>query len=415
MKILTIAEHYPSPFKSYHDAQFERFIADGHDLAIYAFGSHVGELNEIVRRHRLDRRTAYLPPTLKALPSALGRSLRSVILHPLTSAQRMRQTLGEPRPWKNRVLDTVRGLLLPQAVPDLLVIHNLRAQANMHFVKAIYPDAVVAFYYHGGEVPGVPSPPESHVVDAFARADIVCTNTESSKENAIGRGCAPEKIHVSPVGFNLDDFPDPVERDYYRDGILNLLMAGRFSKEKGMLTGVQAFHELVREGQVPAKLRIIGEGPERTEIERFISRERLDLQVEILGRVSQSTLLDEYRRADVVILPSVKCGTWEENQACVVQEAMLMRAIPVVSRTGGVPESTAPEILQYSFSPGNVAEMADALRRVSRLNPAELGSLGARGRNFAERRYDIRYLNADLIQAAMSRKPGDLRHASSRA
>src|SRR5690606_35994343 len=133
----------------------------------------------------------------------------------------------------------------------------------------------------------------------------------------------------------------------------------------------------------------------------FIERNGLESSVTLLGRRTQQRLLEEYRQADVFVLPSVKAGNWEENQACVVQEAMLMRAIALVSRTGGVPESTAPEMLDFSFAPGDVAGLVDSLLRVSKLGEAALRELGSKGRAFVEQRYDIRRLNTELVETAM--------------
>jgi len=186
-----------------------------------------------------------------------------------------------------------------------------------------------------------------------------------------------------------------------KGGRLNVLMGGCLAEGKGMLMGLRAFQEVTQKYGVVANLRIVGDGPEREQISRFIRENGLHASVTLLGRQTQQRLLEEYRAADVFVLPSMKAGNWEENQACVVQEAMLMRAVALVSRTGGVPESTAPEMLAYSFAPGDLAGLVDALLRVSQLGEAELRELGAKGRAFAEQRYDIRRLNAELIEIAM--------------
>lgn len=403
MKILTVAEHYPSPFKAYHDAQFERFVLDGHDLAICAFGFHEGELNPAVRCHRLHERTTYLPLTLKDLPKTIVPVLGSLLASPRESLARITTVIKTRPSLKRGLLDCVRAVLLPRSAPSLCIVHNLRALVHAHVIRVIYPDTVIAFYFHGGEVPGVPSPDAREVVRAFALTDVVFTNTESSKEHAIERGCDPDKVFVSPVGFNFDYFPDPIGRSYRSEGKLNVLMAGRISNEKGIMIGIRAFQIARQERGLDARLRIVGDGPLMDQLRTFVADHGLESDVEILGRQSQERLYEEYRRADVFVLPSVKVGNWEENQACVVQEAMLMRAVVAVSRTGGVPESTAPEMLAYSFEPGDVEGLVDSLLKVAQLSEEALRELGAKGRAFVEQRYDIRRLNAELIEVAMQR------------
>lgn len=309
--------------------------------------------------------------------------------------------MNAQRAGKRKLLDCVRATLLPQGAPNLCIVHNLRALVHAQLLREIYPNAVIAFYFHGGEVPGVPSPDPQEVVQAFGAADIVFTNTQSSKAHAIERGCNPQKVCICPVGFNFDDFPDPVGRAYLAGRRLNVLMAGRISEEKGMMLGVQAFQKALQEHGLVARLRIVGDGPLIGQLRAFVIDHGLETHVEILGRQSQERLLEEYRQADVFVLPSVKAGNWEENQACVVQEAMLMRAIALVSRTGGVPESTAPEMLDFSFAPGDVAGLVDSLLRVSKLGEAALRELGSKGRAFVEQRYDIRRLNTELVETAM--------------
>nr|MBO2488301.1 hypothetical protein [Gammaproteobacteria bacterium] len=401
MKILTIAEHYPSPFKPYHDTQFERFVLDGHELTICAFGYHEGELNPVVQRHGFHRKTTYLPLTLKDLRSTAPRAFAALVKHPSACGKRIAAAVSAQASWKRNLLDAVRAALLPSEAPDLCIVHNLRALIHARVLRRLYPEAVIAFYYHGNELPGVPTADREQVVQALEPVDVIFTNTENSKGKAIERGCAPDKVYVCPVGFNLDDFPDPVDRAYLKGGRLNVLMAGRLAEGKGMLMGLRAFQEVTQEYGVVANLRIVGDGPEREQISRFIRENGLHASVTLLGRQTQQRLLEEYRAADVFVLPSMKAGNWEENQACVVQEAMLMRAVALVSRTGGVPESTAPEMLAYSFAPGDLAGLVDALLRVSQLGEAELRELGAKGRAFAEQRYDIRRLNAELIEIAM--------------
>jgi glycosyltransferase involved in cell wall biosynthesis len=400
LKLLAIAEHFPSPFKSYHYVQFERFLQDGHGLVVYAFGRHEGKGNE-GQEGAFVRETRYLPPTLREVPRFLGAFLRDFGRHPWLATQRCLRAFGHRASFKHRCLNLARALLLPAEAPEVCLVHNLRAAANVQFLRAIYPDAVIAMYYHGGEVPGVPTPSVETVKATFDSFDVVFTNTESSRKHAIGRGGTPDRIVVSPVGFDLRGFPDPEPRSYRRDGRLNVFMVGRLSEEKGFLLGLQALKVLIEEGH-DLKVRLGGDGPLRQQIANFIAEHRLERHIEMLGFIDADQLRRCYTEADVFLLPSIPVGTWEENQACVVQEAMLMRTVVAVSRTGGVGESTAPSMLPYSFEPGSVEGMVAGLRQLVGLSEEELRSLGAQGRAFAQGRYDIRVLNAELLAAAMT-------------
>ncbi len=401
MRILAIAEHFPSPYKPYHYVQFERFLKDGHELDIYAFDRHEGGAGEGSADAAFVSKTRYLPATLRDAPAFLGKFLGAIGRQPVLSTVRAMRAFAHPAAFKVRCLNLIRAVLLPSQPPDVCIVHNLRAAINTQFLKRIYPGAAVTMHYHGGELPGVPVPPAELVRSAFNSFDVVLTNTQSSRQHAISRGQVPERIVISQVGFDVETFPDPKTRVYRRDGRLNILMVGRLSEEKGFLFGLEAIRLLVAEGQ-NLVLRIAGDGPEREQLTRFIARHGLERHVEMLGRVDQYRLKRFYGEADVFFLPSIPRNTWEENQACVVQEALFMRAIAAVSRTGGVCESTAPAMWPYSFEPGSVDGMVASLRALSRLPEEQLQSLGAEGRAFVEARYDIRKLNRELLDIALA-------------
>lgn len=405
MKLLAIAEHFPSPYKPYHYAQFERFLKDGHELEIYAFGQHEGGVGTGSEEAAFVRKTRYLPATMRDVPQFTSDFLRALFRNPLQTARRAVRAFLHPAAFKHRWLNLARAVLLPSQMPDVCIVHNLRAAAHVQFLKSIYPEAAITMHYHGGELPGVPVPPADIVRSAFNSFDVVFTNTENSRQHAISRGTLPRRIVISQVGFDIETFPDPRSRVYRREGKLNVLMVGRLSEEKGFLFGLQALRVLVAEGQ-NVVLRIAGDGPERESLSRFVAQYGLERHVEMLGRVDQQRLKRYYSEADVFLLPSVARSTWEENQACVVQEALFMRAIAAVSRTGGVCESTAPAMLPYSFDPGCVDGMVASLRALSQLPEEQLQSLGAKGRAFVEARYDIRRLNRELLDTALTHGHG---------
>jgi glycosyltransferase involved in cell wall biosynthesis len=401
LKLLAIAEHFPSPYKPYHFVQFERFLKDGHELQIYAFGQHEGGVGTGGDDAGFVRNTRYLPATMRDVPKFARELLCVFLRNPLQSVQRAVRAFAHPGPFKDRWMNLTRAALLPSQAPDVCIVHNLRAATNLTFLKSIYPDAAITMHYHGGELPRVPAPRPETVRNTFDSFDVVFTNTQSSCQHAISRGQSPSRVVISQVGFDVEDFPDPRARFYRRDGKLNVLMVGRLSEEKGFLFGLQTLRVLVKECQ-SIVLRIAGDGPEREQLTSFIAQHSLGRYVEMLGRVDQHRLKRYYREADVFLLPSIPRNTWEENQACVVQEALFMRAIAAVSRTGGVCESTAPTMLPYSFDPGCVDGMVASLRALSLLSEQQLQALGAHGRAFVEARYDIRKLNRELLDTALA-------------
>jgi colanic acid/amylovoran biosynthesis glycosyltransferase len=403
MKITVLVSHYPVPFKPYYDAQFSRFLEDGHDLTIFSAGSLDGVVNEKVTRWGLDRRTRNFPTTLRDAPGTLPSLFRVLITSPGRSLKNLVTGWeGGGRGWKRKVTHGLRAAVVGEQEPDFCLVHGLGTAVMFPWLREAFPGVPIALYYHGGEVPTVGPLDDQAASSAFLIADAVFTNTRFSRDHAVKRGCPPERIHVMPVGFDLRDFQPPESREYRKGGTLRLLSAGRMSEEKGFIYALQALRHLVHErGITDLEYRLTGEGYVREELERYIEDNDLGDYVSFLGTISTEALIQEQAETDVLLLPSIQVGNWVENQACAVQETMLMKGVVIVSRTGGVPESVAPEMRRFITEEKDWRGLARSIEEVYRMSDAELAELGERGREFVRENYDMAALNRQLIRTTL--------------
>ena len=280
---------------------------------------------------------------------------------------------------KERALDVCRAALMPSIAPDLVLVHTLAALRRFRFARRLYPGRPIAFYYHGGETAGTPEIAPRDARLALDAADVVFTNTESSKAHVIARGCDAAKVHVIPVGFKLSEFEPSPDRRYRCDGLFHLLSIGRMSREKGFIHGLEAVAQLVAQGATFIRYGLVGSGPERAVLQSFIAAHQLEPYVTLRGQVSRQALIELLERADAFLLPSTIVGTWQENQACVVQEAMLMRTPVIATATGGVPESLAPALHPYLVPPEQPAAMADRILAMTQLSAGDVAGAAAGG------------------------------------
>lgn len=399
MVIYVFTEHYPSPFKPYFDCQFEQFLRDGHRLVIFALGRQGGEVEPRIAALGLDRMTSYLPATLRNVAACGGAIVRRALRSPVRSAALIGRVAGVSGSPKLALLNAARAAILPETPPDFCLVHSLTTATRVAFLRQLYPGVPVALYYHGGEVAGVPQISNAQARPAFDGADIVFTNTENSKAHAAGRGCDPAKIVVSPVGFSIPDFRTAEPRTYRRDGVFNLLSIGRFSEEKGFRFALDAVRQLLQRGVTGFRYRFIGGGPLLAEMRSFVAGHGLGEHVIFLGQLTREELYEQVRTADTLVLPSIVLGTWQENQACVLQEAMLMKTPAIATRAGGIPESIAPELQRFSVPPEDATALAEAMAAVMALDASSLADLGRACRRFAEVKYDIASLNRQIIDA----------------
>lgn len=102
-----------------------------------------------------------------------------------------------------------------------------------------------------------------------------------------------------------------------------LVMVGRLVPQKGHLTAIQAFSEIVR--QVPSlRLVIVGDGPYRNRIQQEIRKHRLGQRVELRGTVDEKEKWALLRSALLFLFPSE-----EEGFGIALLEAM-SAGLPVV-------------------------------------------------------------------------------------
>ena len=135
------------------------------------------------------------------------------------------------------------------------------------------------------------------------------------------------------------------------------VFAGRLVREKGIDVLLRAFATLV--GDVPAaRLIIVGEGPERPELERLIGELGLDARVQLLGNVPHDQM-NRVAAAWVQVVPS----RWDEPFGIVAAEAMMQGRAAIVTGTGGLAEIVADGD-GGSTPPGDVPALAAALRRL---------------------------------------------------
>lgn len=406
MLIYVITEYYPSLYKPYFDTQFAQFLEDGHSVRVFALGGGDGaQLQEKVVRWNLDQLTAHLPGGRRSLPRFVAPVVRHMIAAPRARLSALRRAIRSRPPGVRKAMDAARLLLLPSEPPDICLVHNLLAAREVGFLRELYPGVPIAFYYHGGELTGMPTVPDDEAAAAFNSADVTFTNTARSRAHAIGRGCRPDQIVVCPVGFALEDFPPLPDRTYRSDGVLRLLSVGRLSPEKGFSYAIEAVRQLVEAGERNLRYCIVGGGPLLAALTAQVNDAGLEQVVEIAGPVSRGRLDAEFRQADALVLPSIVVGTWEENQACVVQEAMLMQMPVIATATGGVPESLAPELHPFLAPEGDATALAQRIREVAALTTEQLAELGRAGRRFSEARYDIRDLNHQLLSETLARGP----------
>ncbi|HWH09212.1 MAG TPA: glycosyltransferase family 4 protein [Candidatus Thermoplasmatota archaeon] len=144
-----------------------------------------------------------------------------------------------------------------------------------------------------------------------------------------------------------------------------------------------------------ATLRVVGEGD--------LADHYRAKGAEVVGRVDEARLVEEYRAASVVALPST---TPAESFGMVLAEANACGRPVVGTRMGGIPCFVADGENGLLANPGDAGSLADALSRVLE-DPALARKLGDAGRRKVLRGHrwdDVAARTVDALQDACARR-----------
>lgn len=139
-----------------------------------------------------------------------------------------------------------------------------------------------------------------------------------------------------------------------------LLYFGRLSREKGILTLVDAFAAVA--GELPGwRLVVAGDGPERAAIEGRLSQmpAGVSSRVELVGYQTGEPLRELVRRATLTASPS-ECL---ENGPYAVLEALREGTPVVATRMGGIPELVREGETGFLADARDVGDLASAILR----------------------------------------------------
>ncbi|WP_224981907.1 glycosyltransferase family 4 protein [Geomonas agri] len=402
MLIYIFAEHYPNPYKPQFDTEFAFLLRQGHDIKIFVTGSYMSTIHPRVREYKLDEKILLFPTTLKTLPKFSKLLVKVVLTAPKRSLKRAISVWKPKDSVKSNMLRTARAMLLPGRHPQLCYIHNIVTAEYVDFLRNVYPDARHAMYFHGGEVGGVRR--VTRDVELFGAMDVVFTNTHFSMGQAVDRGCPPERVVPLPVGFDISDYPAQRDKKYRPEGILRLISIGRLSHEKGIIFALEGVALLINEGQKNIRYTIVGRGLEERMLKEYVKANSLEDYVTFSGEKDKAGVVNLLSESDVLLLPSVMTDTWAETQAAVVQEAMFMEVIVVGTRAGGVPESTADVMKEFSVPVGNADAIASAIKIILALPEEKIRSICKEAREFAVKKFDINHIGVIFLEKSMSKQ-----------
>jgi glycosyltransferase involved in cell wall biosynthesis len=188
------------------------------------------------------------------------------------------------------------------------------------------------------------------------------------------------KFDIARLGVDCSHFvPRPFR---VSPETFEILCVGRLVSTKGQRILIQAAEQLISQGRM-LKLRFVGDGPDRTELEHIVTEQGLSEKIRFEGSMNQDQIQAFYRQADIFALAS-----FAEGIPVVLMEAMAMEIPCVATAINGIPELIRDGIDGLLVAPSDANGLAAAMARL--MDESELReSLGKAGRQRVLENYEI--------------------------
>jgi len=224
---------------------------------------------------------------------------------------------------------------------------------------------------HGGDLFGLRAAPLPALKRwVLHRADAVTVNSRFTA--AVARALAPRVRRLSciPMGVAVAPLTTAAHaqaaalRARYRYGTGPLvLFVGRLVAEKGVADLLHALAQL--HAMLPdLRAAIVGDGPERTALERLTADLALGTRVVFVGWVEPRAIPLWQHAADLFVAPSRRAADgWVEAQGLSILEAMAAGTPVIATALGGIPEAVQHERTGLLVPENAPAALAAAILR----------------------------------------------------
>lgn len=263
-----------------------------------------------------------------------------------------------------------------------------------------------AYYWNCGEPWRYRRPWLEEAIFRFIlRRTVLVTGTDGLAQEYRRRyGLKAERVRVLPNWVDVARFREGPGRDAARRTLAIppetkvVLFVHRLSRRKGAHLIPEIAAEVTRQRK-DAVLVIVGDGPERKNLESSIQNLEFAGQVRLAGEVPQRDIAPYYRAADVLLMPSE-----EEGFPHVLLEAMAAGIPYVASDVGGVREITPPELQAFIVPSGDTGAFAASISSLLTKPATEVAAISRREQQWVQR-YDVQAALAQFT-ALFARKRG---------
>lgn len=390
MRFAYIQEIYPQNGETWIRYEMDELARQSHTVRLYVTWPR--PINGPPVNPSIER--VYVTEQSPARVALSGGHLRPALPHVL----RLLRASPHPR-WTLRVL---RAVSQASAVvrdfltfrPDLVVCHFAGNRALLGSILAQAAQLPYVMVMHAGDVwrrsPGHPALVQTaHEVWTISQFNVTYLHRHYPDIDW-------SSLRLVRVGINLAEFPFTPTMDV---GQHELVFVARLAPGKGVDTLLHACALLAHDNWT-FEVSILGDGPQRAEMEALAGRLGLGRQVHFRGSVPSVVVRDHLRRAAAFVLPCRREGAFMDGIPVAVMEAMATGTPVVTTAVSGIPELIKDGENGVLVDPDDPAALAAGIRRVWKLPRWQRLQLVEQARATVDHRHDVRLVATELVELA---------------
>lgn len=192
-------------------------------------------------------------------------------------------------------------------------------------------------------------------------------------------------IEITPFGVHLDTFA--ATRAPFSDNNITIGTAKKLDHRYGIDVLIKGFaalyHHAEPELQQRLSLRLVGDGPQRAELEALAESLGVQEQVTFVGAVPSYQVPEELNKMDIVVLSSRI-----ESFGVSAVEALAAKRPTIAAKVGGLPEIIVHEKTGLLIEAESPQQLQQALHRLI-TQPDDALHLAERGFQYAHQRFSM--------------------------
>jgi colanic acid/amylovoran biosynthesis glycosyltransferase len=222
---------------------------------------------------------------------------------------------------------------------------------------------------------------------------VVAVSDYSAKRLIRSYPEAGKKIHRVYNGLDLSIFKQATPSI----NPTRLLSVGRLIEKKGFAYLIDAV-ALLRDRGFDFECKIVGDGPERSRLQKSIQINQLENQVWLTGPLSQPEIVDLLAQSSIFVLPAIHDRYGDsDNLPTVLIEAMASRLSLLATDVAGIPEIVQHQVNGLILPEKDPLRLAEAIEFLGS-SPALLDKFGQTSRQLAEQKFSLQTTTAELMR-----------------